>query len=248
MSAQVATNTDSIQKRLQQARFMKQINPFFLDGLNRDLDSLEKVEKDVSYALRGMLLAYQNDKKSIHYWDKAVNLNPIPLHYCNYGMSLLDLGIYDEALSKLGIALKKSNNDIGLLLLLRSAYSYLYAYNECKTIEERLAKLDKERDYSLHEKDILDTFFKGDPELMQLFGSGATNLISQYYSFKWITDLQYKMVEDRCYSKYMVKCPSDNDVLCVVECNSALSDFIIDFEDKHHLNLDKFYVIGEATE
>lgn len=61
------TKASSIQDRIGNARFMKSINDFYLKALHKDLDGLEQVEPDLAYALRGRLLAYQNDLNSISY-------------------------------------------------------------------------------------------------------------------------------------------------------------------------------------
>ncbi|UAX42501.1 hypothetical protein [Pasteurella canis] len=248
MSAIPLTKAESIQERMFKARFMKEINAFYLNALNKDLDDLEKVDTDLSYALRGILLAYQNNHQSIEYWDKAIKINPSAEHYYNYGMSLQYLGLHDKSLSMFRLALDNAKNNIGLLRLLRTAFSSFYASDECKAIIEKLSKLDKEGNYPFYENDILMTFFKGDSEIMLSFGLNMMKIISQYYSLKWLIHTEDRKIDDRYYSKQFLKCFSDDDVIRLVECNSALADFIVDFEEQYDLDLSHFYVCCEAAE
>lgn len=248
MSAIPLTKAKSIQERTHNARFMKEINTFYLNALNKDLDDLEKVDTDLSYALRGILLAYQNNHQSIEYWDKAIELNPSAEHYYNYGMSLRSLGLHDKSFSMFRLALDNAKNNIGLLRLLRTAFSSLYASDECKAIIEKLSKLDKEENYPFYENEILMTFFKGDSAIMLSFGLNMMKIISQHYSLKWLIHTEDGKIDDRYYSKPFLKCFSDDDVIRLVECNSALADFIVDFEEQYDLDLSRFYISCEAAE
>lgn len=126
------TKASSIQDRIGNACFMKSINAFYLKALHKDLDSLEQVEPDLAYALRGRLLAYQNDLNSISYWEKAIELNPSAEHYYNFGMSYLILGQPRHALEMFRKTLELGENNLGLLKLLKIQFSNFYAYKNVK--------------------------------------------------------------------------------------------------------------------
>lgn len=241
------TKADSIQKRLAEARFMKEINHFYLKSLNKDLDDLENLAPDLSFALRGLLLAYQGNRKSFEYWDKAIELNPSAEHYYNFGICCKFLGEHTKSLANFRLALELGKNNISVLHLLRSAFSNLYAYNEVKLIIELLNKLEKE-DYPFYEEILFTKFFNSNSQIMLDFGLGISSVISKHISFKWILHTEENIVEDRHYFINIVKCFDNNDIEHVVECNAELSEFIVDFEEKHGLNLDNLYITCEATD
>lgn len=247
MSAIPVTKASSIQERLHNARFMKEINPFYLRALNKDLDDLENVEPDISFALRGLLLAYQGDLESLKYWNKAIALNPSAEHYYNFGVCCNFLGDHIQALSHFRSALDLSKTNTGVLHLLRSAFSSFYAYDESKIVVERLNKLEK-KSYPFYEDKILAKFFSSNSRLMLEFGLGISSVISKHIPFKWILHKEDCLIEDRDYSINIVKCLNNDDVERVVECNAELSEFIVDFEEKYELNLENLYITCEATE
>lgn len=241
------TKASSIQDRIGNARFMKRINAFYLKALHKDLDGLEQVELDLAYALRGLLLAYQNDLDSISYWKKAIELNPSAEHYYNFGMSYLTLGQPHHALEMFRKTLELGENNLGLLELLRTPFSNFYAYKECEKIVYLLSKM-KKMEESLPEKNILVSFFQNDTEMMLKFGIGVSEIISRYIPQRFIYLTEENQVEDRHYSRYIVKCFDESDVQNVVDCNQALAEFITDFEVEHQLNLDNLFVCCEASE
>ena len=241
------TMPDSIQDRLADARFMKEINHFYLKSLNKDLDDLENLEPDLSFALRGLLLAYQGSRKSFEYWDKAIELNPSADHYYNLGLCCNFLGEHAKALSNFCTALNLGKNNVGLLHLLRSAFSNLYAYDELKLIIELLIKLEK-KEHTFYEEDLFTKLFNSNSQIMLEFGLGISSVISKHISFKWILHTEENIVEDRHYSINIVKCFDNNDIEHVVECNAELSEFIVDFEERHGLNLDNLYITCDAAD
>lgn len=247
MSAIPVTKASSIQERLHHARFMKEINPFYLKALNKDLDDLENVEPDISFALRGLLLAYQGDLESLKYWNKAIALNPSAGHYYNFGVCCNVLGDHIQALSRFRSALELSKTDTRILHLLRSTFSNFYAYDESKIVVETLNKLEK-KSYPFYEDKIFAKFFGSNSQLMLEFGLGTLSVISKHISFKWFLHKEDGLIEDRHYSINIVKCLNNDDVERVAECNAELSEFIVDFEEKHELNLENLYITCEAAE
>lgn len=241
------TKASSIQDRIGNARFMKSINAFYLKALHKDLDGLEQVEPDLAYALRGVLLAYQNDLDSISYWEKAIELNPSAEHYYNFGMSYLILGQPRHALEMFRKTLELGENNLGLLELLKTPFSNFYAYKECEKIVYLLNKMKKTEE-SFPEKNILVSFFQNNTEIMLKFGEGVSEIISRYIPHRFIYRTKESQFEERRYSRYIVKCFDDSDVQNVVDCNQALADFITDFEEEHQLNLGNLFICCEASE
>lgn len=241
------TKASSIQDRIGNARFMKTINAFYLKALHKDLDGLEQVELDLAYALRGLLLAYQNDLNAISYWEKAIELNPSAEHYYNFGMSYLTLGQPHHALEMFRKTLELGENNLGLLELLKTPFSNFYAYKECEKIVSLLSKMKKTEE-SFPEKKILVAFFQNDAEMMLKFGIGVSEIISRYIPHRFIYLTKESQIEERRYSRYIVKCFDDSDVQNVVDCNQALADFITDFEEEHQLNLGNLFICCEASE
>ena len=124
----------------------------------------------------------------------------------------------------------------------------IYAYDEYQRVIEILNKLGHKVDNMNSKLDIREYFFDNNSKVMLSFGLGVTKTISKFISFRLIDRTENIIIEDRYYSNHIVKIFNDKDILNIVNCNSALSDFIVNFEEEHHLDLSSFYVCCEAVE
>lgn len=240
----------SILRRIDSARYMENIPPMYLNGLNRDIDKLENVDLATAYGLRGSVYALLNEPQAIDFWGKAVDLNPNALNYHNLGFTKELLNQPEEALKSYRESLAVMDKpDVMVLELLAGRFINFFSYDDVMNVKNILEKLNREReDIPIFLKNIYQDVFNENKDVIAEFGLALNKLISSYIQPKLIQDVVYNFIDSNLYKHFYIKCLNETVLNAIVECNSAINDLIVEFESKYELDFNHFYVYCEAVE
>ncbi len=124
---------------------VQNINEFCKFWKASDLTSNPSNDLDANaYVCKGLALSYErNFTEAIHFYDKAIEIDPNNAEAFNYkGTSLLDIGCYREALDTFGIASKLEPSNVDYLMNIGHSYCFMEKLDEAVKIYKKAFELD----------------------------------------------------------------------------------------------------------
>lgn len=247
VAMQPQTIAESLSRRLNDARYMKNFTPLFTNALLRDIDKLKQIDLSIASSMEGNIYALLNQQdKSIKAYKKAIEINPSALNIYNLGFTYEIFNQFDLALQLYNQALDNaSNSDIKVLQALSDRFIDLFACKELKRVKIKLDKLKRDPNIDIVFK--IRERFEDDNSLLD-FGRKLNEIIHSYISSRFILGIEFREIEKRLHIAHLMKYTDDNDIDVICECNTELSNFISNFTLDKQIYLDDISIYCEVIE
>lgn len=246
MSIQPQTNDKWISETLGNLRFSRKIPPLVKNRLTKEINALEAVALDLAWQKRGMLFSLEGkEKQAIEALKIAIKFEPSAINIYNLGFTYELFGKLEKALECYQEALNKDNLNISLLFALANRFSSFFDYQNALILKQKLAKLKQESDSVTLTELLLPLF--GNEEKMSLFGLQLQAVVAKYIPVRFIKHFELRKFDEQYHIVFLVHCETEQDIEIIAECNSSVSDFIVQFEEEQNVNLSALYIYYEAS-